>query len=305
MGQFMQRCFLLAVIVMLATAGCLRSAPGEELDVPEARILDSPTPLPTVQVLPTYTPYPTFTPPPPTELPQFQPTTQIQLLPTSTQFGVVPPAASPTIPPVQVVFPTATIDPNMDPRFLTATAIVQGATQQAVEATQTAIGPVVALPTFTPTFDPFQPTPTQGFVVPTVPGSDCIHEVAAGDTMYGLSVRYGVPIMDIARVSNIFDVERLTIGQPLTIPGCGTTGAVPPPTRTPIPPPGTATPIAVSTPGPATPVPSAGGIIHRVQQGETLFIISQRYGIPMDVIAAANNLTNVDRIDFNQELVIP
>jgi LysM repeat protein len=252
--------------------------------------------------LPTYTPYPTFTPPP-TE-PFTQPTTQIQVLPpTSTEFGVVP--ASPTIPSAQGEFASPTIDPNMDPRFLTATAIVQGATQAAVEATQTAIGPVVELPTFTPTFDPFQPTPTQGFVVPTVPGSDCVHEVVAGETMYGLSARYGVPILDIARVSNVLDVERLSIGQRLTIPGCGTTGAVPPPTSTPLPPPGTATPLAVGTPGPATPVPSAGGIVHRVQQGETLFIISQRYGVPMDAIAAANNLTDYDRINFNQELIIP
>jgi LysM repeat protein len=43
----------------------------------------------------------------------------------------------------------------------------------------------------------------------------------------------------------------------------------------------------------------------RVEQGETLFEISLRTGVPVAAIASANGITNYDVIYLNQELLIP
>jgi LysM repeat protein len=42
-----------------------------------------------------------------------------------------------------------------------------------------------------------------------------------------------------------------------------------------------------------------------VQQGETLYEISLRYGVPVADIAAANGIANINLIYLGQELVIP
>ena len=60
----------------------------------------------------------------------------------------------------------------------------------------------------------------------------------------------------------------------------------------------------------ATPVPDVteertGEIIHVVVAGDTLFSLAQRYGVTVDDIAAANNLSNIHSLEVGQELVIP
>ena len=45
--------------------------------------------------------------------------------------------------------------------------------------------------------------------------------------------------------------------------------------------------------------------VHVVQPGENLFRIALQYGISVDELASANNITNVSQIDRGQELVIP
>lgn len=224
----------------------------------------------------------------------------------------------------------------------TATALIENATQtQAFLLTETAISEGIGLPTNTPpppvepTDDPgFQPgDPEQPQPATPLPGADCIHEVQPEDgNLYRLSLAYGVPIMDIARASGIVNPNVIRVGQRLTIPGCGTTGGVPPPTSTPGPsqgggggtggitPPGGDCSWGTSVQFPngcptqppgggggdvGTGGPSAGGVVHTVQQGETLFEISLQYGVPVADIAAANGISNYDRIDFNQQLVIP
>jgi murein DD-endopeptidase MepM/ murein hydrolase activator NlpD len=51
--------------------------------------------------------------------------------------------------------------------------------------------------------------------------------------------------------------------------------------------------------------PWQGEIEHVVQSGETLFRIAQTYGVTVDDIVAANNLTNRDIIHVGQRLTIP
>lgn len=51
----------------------------------------------------------------------------------------------------------------------------------------------------------------------------------------------------------------------------------------------------------ATPAP----VTYTVQRGDILYRISQRYGVTVGVLAAANGIVNVDRIKIGQVLVIP
>lgn len=46
-------------------------------------------------------------------------------------------------------------------------------------------------------------------------------------------------------------------------------------------------------------------IMHKVQPGETLWKISQRYNVPLNQILDANSLKNADKIVVNQIIVIP
>lgn len=48
-----------------------------------------------------------------------------------------------------------------------------------------------------------------------------------------------------------------------------------------------------------------GPTVHVVQAGETLGVISQLYDVPVEDIATANNLVNVNTISIGQQLVIP
>lgn len=56
---------------------------------------------------------------------------------------------------------------------------------------------------------------------------------------------------------------------------------------------------------PAAAAPRESGIIHVVQQGETLYSIARRYGVSVQEIARANRITNPDCIYVGQRLVIP
>jgi LysM repeat protein len=123
---------------------------------------------------------------------------------------------------------------------------------------------------------PEQPQPTAVSSLPTN------HTVQAGDTLYSISARYGVPQEEIMAANNLTNPNALTVGQVLVIPA---PGQVPPPTD----------------PG----QPPAGGIVHVVQPGENLFRISLRYGKTVDEVAAYNGIANPHYIYPGQVIRIP
>lgn len=61
---------------------------------------------------------------------------------------------------------------------------------------------------------------------------------------------------------------------------------------------------AAPQPEPTAP-PATGEQTHVVQPGETLFRISQQYGVSVDAIAAANGISNVNQLNVGQQLIIP
>jgi LysM repeat protein len=64
----------------------------------------------------------------------------------------------------------------------------------------------------------------QVLIIPTggdMGGPTCttFHQVRPGDTMTNIARRYGVDVFDLARANNIFDLNRIYVGQSLCIPG--------------------------------------------------------------------------------------
>jgi LysM repeat protein len=275
-------------------------------------IPEEPTLEPTTQAV---AEVPTDTLPPPPELPTETPfpteDNSLQPVPTIDNSGQQPLATLDTS--GQIIFPT--IDPNTilptnslgiaqlptDAGFdanqgqipdldATSTAIIEGATAtESFIQTATAIGEGIGFPTSTPMPEFIIPTeqqivpPTTDFAQgggPTVSGSDCVYTVVQGDNLFRIALRYNVPLATVAQANNISNPALILVGQQITIPGCGG---------------------GTTNPGGGT----GGGTTYVVQQGDTLFKISLRYGVPVNSIAAANGISNINLIYINQRLVIP
>lgn len=103
------------------------------------------------------------------------------------------------------------------------------------------------------------------------PADGTVHEVAAKETMFSISKKYGVSIDEIRQWNNLSD-NTLSIGQQLVIKkrSAGTTATVSP-VRTP--------PENTSRKG-----------VHTVGAQETMFSISKQHGITVDQLKDWNNL---------------
>lgn len=112
---------------------------------------------------------------------------------------------------------------------------------------------------------------------------DGTYMVQAGDTLFSLSMRYGVTIEALMRANNLMS-DVIYEGQVLNIP-TGETGYTPGPGYDP------------SMPG--------GGGYHTVAAGETLFSIAMMYGTSVEEMAAVNGLTYPFTIYEGQTLTIP
>lgn len=280
---------------------------------------------------PTFTPFPSDTPPPPTIAPSdtpagpptitpspivvtATPTTPVLVTLDPSQFlvtevAMLPQAQDPIIltatalaigsQPIQPVIedPAPVVQPVTDPLALTATAIVSGATLTAAYPMTQTMEAILG-PTLTPTSSIVVPvTPPLGSTQVVVPGTDCIHEVQASDrNLFRISLAYGLTVNQIAAASGIVNPALILIGQRLVIPGCGTTGYRPPPLSG-----GDAGAQSGGT-GTTNPGTNVCGPTHIVQQGETLFEISLRCGVPVMTIAQLSGVTNINLIFINQEL---
>jgi len=106
------------------------------------------------------------------------------------------------------------------------------------------------------------------------------YTVRSGDTLYLLAQRFGTTV-DIIRRLNGLTSDALMIGQVLRIP-----------VATPVPP--------EITP----PTPPAGYFNYTVVSGDTLYLLSRRFGTTVDAIKSLNGLTS-DSLNIGQVLKIP
>jgi len=147
-----------------------------------------------------------------------------------------------TVPGGTAVAQDATEEPP-DNFSLTATALIGQLTEDAAavattQAFEAGIGTTPTLPP-TATTDPLAvvtatPLTAQGGTG-LVPGADCVHQIRRGETLFKLSLAYGVSVNEMASASGITNPSLVLIGRRVTIPGCGTTGFTPPPTSVPVP----------------------------------------------------------------------
>jgi LysM repeat protein len=111
------------------------------------------------------------------------------------------------------------------------------------------------------------------------PRADTIYIVQRGDTLARIAARFGVSIAAIAQVNGIRDINRIYVGQRLTIPtgsggaGSGGTSACPSP--------------------------------YTVQRGDTLTRIAARCGVSASAIITLNNIRDIHLIYVGQKLILP
>ena len=107
---------------------------------------------------------------------------------------------------------------------------------------------------------------------------DRFHKVRRGQTLSKIARRYGVSVRELVSLNNLRSRHRIRVGQVLTLPGGG------------------AAPIQVARTEP----PPDG--IYRVRRGDTLWVISQRFGVSENELVHMNELRNRHRIAVGQKL---
>lgn len=199
-----------------------------------------------------------------------------------------------TLPPITVIQPTRSLNLTEPAVDVNSTALPGG--------TPTYITPGVPLGpiprTATPAGGALTSTPS-GLVTPTAlanAGDDaCLYIVQPGDSLFRIAMDSGVTLeeMRAANPDLVGEAPILQPGQELNVPGCGEAAA-----------PAQDDSAAAPAPTDALAAPP-GGEIYTVQSGDTLMTIAQRYDVTIAEIVAANGLTNPNRLDVGQQLVIP
>ncbi len=113
------------------------------------------------------------------------------------------------------------------------------------------------------------------------------HRLASGDTLYGLSRRYGVALSLLEQANAGLDPRRLAVGGIVRIP---VVGAGSPPAQ----------PAGAITPG-----PSDFRGAWTVAPGDTLWAIARRHGTTPELLAAANGRSLDDPLKPGDNLKVP
>jgi LysM repeat protein len=108
-----------------------------------------------------------------------------------------------------------------------------------------------------------------------------VYVVQSGENLFRIGLRYGLTAQQIASANHLGNVSQVYAGQRLTIPSAGAASA------------------------PAYSPASTAQSYHVVGSGENLFRVALRYGVSVQGLAAANNITNASQVYVGQRLLIP
>lgn len=114
-----------------------------------------------------------------------------------------------------------------------------------------------------------------------------MHTIAQGETLSMLATKYRTTVGDIMRLNGMHAQSRLVIGEKIKIPSDGKAVA----------------PVVVEKTAPAPVVENTGTLTHTVQQGETLYAISKKYGVTVEQIKQWNKLQTPD-LEVGQQLAV-
>ncbi len=199
-----------------------------------------------------------------------------------------------TLPPITVISPTRSTGATPLPSFdVNSTALPGGSPVYITPGVP--LGQIPRSPT--PAGGALTSTPS-GLVTPTAMfnGSEdgCSYIVQPGDSLFRIanSVNVSLDEMRAANPDLVGEAPILQPGQQLNVPNCGQAAPA-------------ADAGVVAPPATDAPVAPPGGEIYSVQSGDTLMTIARQFGTTIDEIVAANGLTNPNRLDIGQQLIIP
>jgi LysM repeat protein len=109
----------------------------------------------------------------------------------------------------------------------------------------------------------------------------CNYYVRAGDTLYGIALRYGTTVNYLASVNHIANPRLIRTGQHLLVP-CSSCCPKPPP-----------------------PPPCDTGCWYRVKPGDTLSGIAAHWGVSSGYLASLNHIANPNKIYSGTWLRVP
>jgi LysM repeat protein len=155
---------------------------------------------------------------------------------------------------------------------------------QAATSTWTPLATITSPPTDTPTITS-TPPPTD---TPKPPRS---HNVALGETLFGLSLRYGVTMESIAEVNGLPAGSGIQVSQQLIIPW---------PTATP-----PLAPVEIEIVGETVIADPTDCQMYEIKGGDTFFGISARARVDLQAILAVNRLTEQSVLQPGDVICIP
>lgn len=126
---------------------------------------------------------------------------------------------------------------------------------------------------------------------------ETFHTIAAGETLYRLTLKYGVSAQDICDANPGLSADNFRIGQVIRIPNSGTPTSPARDVDN-----GMVSATNTQIPGP---VQSRCREMHKVQKKETLFSISRQYGVTEADITAANPELKGGNVKKGDFLCIP
>ena len=117
--------------------------------------------------------------------------------------------------------------------------------------------------------------------VATTTGSSTTYAVQQGDTLGSIARRFGTTVQALVALNNLANADNIIVGQVLKLPS------------------------GASVQAGATQPAQSQGKTYVIQRGDTLLSIARQYGLTVQQLAAANNISDPDRIFPGQTLVIP
>ncbi len=109
------------------------------------------------------------------------------------------------------------------------------------------------------------------------PAGSFPYTIQSGDTLYFLAIRYNTTVEAIMKLNPGIDPNNLQIGQVICIPDKGVS--------------------------PMPPCPN--GFYYTIRAGDTLFLLSQRFGVSVDAIIRANPGIDPNNLQIGQVICIP